>query len=199
MKTEKFTVVLHDELPVIGSGRRVVLAQVGLRWVRVQNLSTGAVFAKCPLSIWNDIVACDKTKAHGEAKPADIKKADAARVIRAHEEGATKAKKKAARSGPSKADQVADMLRRPEGATIAQIAKAMGWLPHTTRAFISVNIKRKLGLTVSREVVDKVSVYRVVDEDEIDSKIARKRLADIQADPKRLVKGKELEDRLAAT
>ena len=44
-----------------------------------------------------------------------------------------------------------DMLRRPEGATIAQIVEATGWQRHSARGAISGAIKKKLGLTVTSE------------------------------------------------
>lgn len=55
----------------------------------------------------------------------------------------------------TKAAQVEAMLKRPEGATGEQISEAMGWLPHTTRAFLSG--LRKGGQPIQRE--DKV--YRI--------------------------------------
>jgi Protein of unknown function (DUF3489) len=44
-----------------------------------------------------------------------------------------------------------DMLRRPEGATIAQIMAATGWLAHTCRGAFAGALKRKRGLTVTSE------------------------------------------------
>jgi hypothetical protein len=41
-----------------------------------------------------------------------------------------------------------EMLRRPEGATVEQIAAATGWQHHTIRGAISGALKKKLGLTV---------------------------------------------------
>ena len=39
------------------------------------------------------------------------------------------------------------MLRRPEGATVAQIAEVTGWQPHTVRGFF-VGLKKR-GIEVS--------------------------------------------------
>ena len=36
---------------------------------------------------------------------------------------------------PSKQDEVVAMLRRPEGATVEEVASAMGWQRHTVRGF----------------------------------------------------------------
>ncbi len=52
------------------------------------------------------------------------------------------------RSG-SKQDQVIALLRRPEGATLAQIGEATGWAPHTCRGVLAGALKKRLGLTVT--------------------------------------------------
>jgi len=41
-----------------------------------------------------------------------------------------------------------ELLKRPEGATVEQIAAATGWQHHTIRGAISGALKKKLGLTV---------------------------------------------------
>src|SRR5690606_30800192 len=46
------------------------------------------------------------------------------------------------------------MLRTPEGATIAEIVAATGWLPHTARGVIAGALKKKLGLEVTSEKVE---------------------------------------------
>ena len=43
---------------------------------------------------------------------------------------------------------VIEMLRRPEGATLAEIVEATSWASHTTRGFLAGAIKKKLGLTI---------------------------------------------------
>ena len=64
--------------------------------------------------------------------------------------------------GNTQLAKVTDLLQRPDGATIAEIQAATGWLPHTTRAFISVQVKRKAGLNVVTEKVEgRGRVYRV--------------------------------------
>jgi len=42
-----------------------------------------------------------------------------------------------------------ELLKRPEGATVEQIAAATGWQHHTIRGAISGALKKKLGLTVA--------------------------------------------------
>jgi Protein of unknown function (DUF3489) len=48
----------------------------------------------------------------------------------------------------TKQAQMIEMLKRPEGATVEQIAAATGWQHHTIRGAISGALKKKLGLTV---------------------------------------------------
>ena len=54
------------------------------------------------------------------------------------------------------------MLQRPEGATVAQICAATGWLQHTVRGTFAGTFKKKLGLTItSDKPAGGERVYRV--------------------------------------
>ena len=54
------------------------------------------------------------------------------------------------------------MLRRPEGATIGQMASALDWQVHTVRGALAGALKKKLGLTlVSEKVKGAERVYRI--------------------------------------
>jgi hypothetical protein len=63
---------------------------------------------------------------------------------------------------PSKQDAVIAMLQRPEGATVDEVASAMGWQRHTVRGLFSGTLKKKLGLTVASATEERGRVYRVV-------------------------------------
>jgi Protein of unknown function (DUF3489) len=76
------------------------------------------------------------------------------------------------RTGTKQARMI-DLLKRPEGATVEQIAAATGWQHHTIRGAISGALKKKLGLNVeatrTREVgpnktgaKGSSTVYRIV-------------------------------------
>ena len=76
------------------------------------------------------------------------------------------------RTGTKQA-QMIELLKRPEGATVAQIAAATGWQRHTIRGAISGALKKKLGMTIeatrTREVgpnkpgaKGSSTVYRIV-------------------------------------
>jgi hypothetical protein len=59
----------------------------------------------------------------------------------------------AAAEPKTKLGRLEAMLRRPEGATIAQLAKALDWQAHSVRGAMSGALKKKqsLAITVSKE------------------------------------------------
>ena len=64
----------------------------------------------------------------------------------------------------SKQAQVLAMLRRPEGATIAQISETTGWQQHTGRGTFAGAFKKKLGLDItSTKDQGAERVYRIAD------------------------------------
>ena len=57
---------------------------------------------------------------------------------------------------------VIEMLRRPEGATIAEIVEATFWASHTTRGFLAGALKKKLGFVIDSHKDDvRGRTYRV--------------------------------------
>ena len=62
---------------------------------------------------------------------------------------------------PSKQDAVIRMLQRPEGATVDEVANAMGWQRHTVRGLFSGTLKKKLGLTLASAQEERGRVYRI--------------------------------------
>ena len=62
---------------------------------------------------------------------------------------------------PSKQDAVIAMLRRPEGATVDEVAITMGWQRHTVRGLFSGALKKKLGLTLASAKEERGRVYRI--------------------------------------
>ncbi|WP_374398373.1 DUF3489 domain-containing protein [Tabrizicola sp.] len=71
------------------------------------------------------------------------------------------AKPVAIRAGTKQA-QIIAMLQRPEGATVAEMVEATGWLAHTVRGSISGALKKKLGLPIAAEKVEgRGTVYKL--------------------------------------
>src|SRR5204863_8155700 len=58
-------------------------------------------------------------------------------------------------SRPSKQEAVIAMLRRAEGATVDEVARATGWQRHTVRGGFSGTLKKKLGLTLASAQEDR--------------------------------------------
>jgi hypothetical protein len=71
-------------------------------------------------------------------------------------------KPKTIRSG-SKAQKVLELMKRKEGATLAEIAKAPDWQNHSIRGFVSGRVTKKLGLKVESTKSDAGErTYRIV-------------------------------------
>lgn len=67
-----------------------------------------------------------------------------------------------ARKSGSARDALVGLLKRAEGASIAEMTDATGWLPHSVRGAISGIIAKKLGHTIARTKDDvRGRVYRI--------------------------------------
>jgi hypothetical protein len=90
-----------------------------------------AIDAAAPATEADGAAPRAKRKARASAKPAK----------------AAPGEKPAPRAGTKQA-QMIELLKRPGGATVEQIAEATGWQHHTIRGAISGALKKKLGLNV---------------------------------------------------
>lgn len=80
-------------------------------------------------------------------KPASTKKA--------------KEQAKAASGAGTKLGQLEALLRRPDGATITQLAKALDWQAHSIRGAMSGTLKKR-GLTINSEKKENEDrIYRI--------------------------------------
>ena len=119
-----------------------------------EDLHAAALSGKRLLALWNALPGVEKRKKVGdrealidqlwsaiEALPDPEPEADANR--------------------PSKQDAVIAMLRRPEGATVDEVASATGWQRHTVRGVFSGALKKKLGLILASAEEERGRVYRI--------------------------------------
>ena len=89
------------------------------------------------------------------------KKGKSAKKARPAKRSPKAAKEKGTRDG-SKAAKVLDLLKRAEGATMAELMKTTGWQMHSVRGFLSGTVRKKLGLAVtSAKVEDGERTYSV--------------------------------------
>lgn len=84
----------------------------------------------------------------------------------AREPGSTVTAVETAASRPApardkKIDQVIALLRRDQGATLAEMVEATGWQPHTTRAALTG--LRKKGHTLEKSKRGDATCYRIVE------------------------------------
>ncbi|MEO5338711.1 MAG: DUF3489 domain-containing protein [Magnetospirillum sp. WYHS-4] len=54
----------------------------------------------------------------------------------------------------SKQAKLIEMLKRPQGASIAEIAETFKWAGHTVRGVVAEALKKKLGLAVTSEKIE---------------------------------------------
>ena len=161
-----------------GGPERVVITSEGMAAIGVEAegdeepTDGTAVEAPQPASEADAAATPAKSKpAKGRGKAKGTKAAAAASEPKVAPGGEPTAKP-TPRAGTKQA-QMIEMLKRPEGATVEQIAAATGWQHHTIRGAISGALKKKLGLTVeatrTREVgpnktgaKGSSTVYRIV-------------------------------------
>jgi len=68
---------------------------------------------------------------------------------------------KAASPATTKTQKVIALLKRPSGATLAQIMKLTGWQSHSVRGFISAQLSKRRGLRVRSFRREGERVYRI--------------------------------------
>ena len=169
-----------------GGPERVVLTSEGMSAIGVEAededaptpADTGATPAEGDGAVDTSTPAADADSAATPVKSKPTRGKDKARATKAApptsepEAAGEPSPKPTPRAGTKQALMI-DLLKRPEGATVEQIAAATGWQHHTIRGAISGALKKKLGLTVEairiREVgpnktgaKGSATVYRIV-------------------------------------
>ena len=106
------------------------------------------------LALWNAVPGVEKRKKVGD-RDALVDQLWSAIEMLPEPEPASEEKRS------SKQGEVIAMLRRPEGATVDDVASAMGWQRHTVRGLFSGTLKKKLGLTLVSAQEERGRVYRI--------------------------------------
>jgi hypothetical protein len=119
-----------------------------------EELHAAPLSGKRLLALWNVLPGVEKRKKVGD-REALIDQLWSAIEVLPDPEPASDAKR------PSKQDEVIAMLRRPEGATVEEVATVTGWQRHTVRGVFSGTLKKKLGLTLASAKEERGRVYRV--------------------------------------
>ena len=117
-----------------------------------EDLHAAPLSGKRLLALWNALPGVEKRRKVGD-REALIDELWSA--IEALPEPQSDAKR------PSKQDEVIAMLRRPEGATVDEVANATGWQRHTVRGVFSGTLKKKLRLTIASAKEERGRVYRI--------------------------------------
>jgi len=112
--------------------------------------------------IWKAVQALTPKQAPQEAAHPSSKAAPKQAKAAQHTTAGDAAKP--AREGSKKAIVLA-LLRRPEGATLADIQSATGWQAHSVRGFLSGALGKKMGLAVeSFTTAEGARAYRITQE-----------------------------------
>lgn len=82
-----------------------------------------------------------------------------AKVVEAVQENTDLPANRTPRPG-TRAHTLIELLQRSEGATIEQLTKASGWMPHSVRGFLAGSLKR-YGLQACSERTGETRVYRI--------------------------------------
>jgi hypothetical protein len=140
-------ITLCREPPAVVSEGEIVVAST-------EELHAAPLSGKRLLALWNALPGVEKRRKVGD-RAALIDQLWSA--IEALPEPQSDAKR------PSKQDAVIAMLRRPEGATLDEVAGATGWQRHTVRGVFSGTLKKKLGLTLASGQEERGRVYRIAE------------------------------------
>ena len=138
----------REPLATVAEGEIVVTSREELQVARLSS--------KQLLGLWNALPGVEKRKKVGD-RAALIDQLWSAIEALPEPEPEPDAKRL------SKQEEVIAMLHRPEGATVDEVASAMGWQRHTVRGLFSGTLKKKLGFTLASAQEERGRVYRITE------------------------------------
>jgi Protein of unknown function (DUF3489) len=121
-----------------------------------EELHAAQLSGKRLLALWNALPGVEKRKKVGD-RDALVDQLWSAIEMLPDPEPQSDAKRS------SKQEAVITMLRRPEGATVDEVASATGWQRHTVRGVFSGTLKKKLGLILASVQEERGRVYRIAE------------------------------------
>jgi hypothetical protein len=116
-------------------------------WKQIQSLGDAAKPDTAPAKPKGDKKAKGRAQS-AQGAPAKGKASKKATPAKKAPKAKTAAKEASAPRTGSKTELVIGLLKRKNGATLTEIMQRAGWLSHTTRAFVSATLGKKLGLAV---------------------------------------------------
>ncbi len=120
-----------------GHGTTLIATEAGLEAIGIEPVAANAVASVRKAKPQPDATPAPTTEANDTPKPVAI------------------------RAGTKQA-QIIALLQRPEGASVAEIVEATGWLAHSARGLISGALKKKLNLPITAEkVAGRGTVYKL--------------------------------------
>ena len=140
-------ITLYREAPVTVNEGEIAVASN-------EALHAAPLSGKRLLALWNALPDVEKRKKVGDR---DALVNELWSAIETLPEPQSDAKR------PSKQDAVIAMLRRPEGATVDEVASATGWQRHTVRGVFSGTLKKKLGFILASAKEERGRVYRIAE------------------------------------
>jgi hypothetical protein len=140
-------ITLRPEMPTAMTQGEIAIASK-------EELHAAPLSGKRLLALWNALPGVEKHRKVGD-RTALIDQLWTAIEALPEPEPQSDAKR------PSKQDAVIAMLQRPDGATVDEVAGAMGWQRHTVRGLFSGTLKKKLGLTLASTQEERGRVYRI--------------------------------------
>jgi hypothetical protein len=140
-------IILCSELPAAVNEGEIVVASN-------EELHAAQLSGKRLLALWNALPDIEKRKKVGDREALIDQLWSAIEALPDPDQPSDTKR-------PSKQEAVIAMLQRPEGATVNEVARVMGWQRHTVRGLFSGTLKKKLGLSLASAQEERGRVYRI--------------------------------------